>query len=248
MTKFLAELRHQARRAGENAILTLLLALLGTGLSILALLDNPISGAVVVGALLLAVGIFAAATAYTAGEGLYTYVEADDEWDIQDDGGQLAINTKRRKIKYLQDEVFAIRDYAWGTGTIGPAKVKAGPGRAVRDYTRDNRHHTIILLDGIRKRGNEDEFTIVREFKGSFVDPATESVQLDVLHTTDVVRSKIVFPAGRPPTRAWVTRKEGQVEVQDPLTPEPAGGGRQQIAWSRERPPRYAVFTIGWTW
>lgn len=127
--------------------------------------------------------------------------------------------------------------------------MQSGPGRAVHHYTRGNRRHSIILLDGIRKRDDEDEFTIKREFSGSFTDPESESVEVDVIHGTGRVETKVIFPSGRPPTSAWVTRREGEVETQEAtLTPEPAGGGRQQIAWSIDRPRRHSVFTISWNW
>lgn len=195
---------------------------------------------------MIAIGLLAGAAVVAAGEGLYTYVVARDERDICDAQGQRVVNTKHRTVKYLQDEVFAIRDYAWATGQVGGAVVKQGPGKAIKDYRRDNREHTIILLDGIRKRGNQDDFKLAREFIGSFVQD-TESVQIDVIHGTERIESTILFPATRPPTAAWVTMREGDVETQEQLTPQ-RSNGRQQISWSTEHPRRYALYTVSWNW
>lgn len=112
MKRLAVELRRWGRNAGHSATVTLLLAIFGAGLSLLALFENPTAGVIVVAALLLATGVFAGFAVYAAGEGLYSYVKTNDVWDIEDPTGQLVVNTRERKVRYLQDEVFAIRDYA----------------------------------------------------------------------------------------------------------------------------------------
>lgn len=232
---------------GRSVVVTFALAVLGIALGVLAAFDNPVAGAVVLGALILAFGIAAAGAVIAAGEGLYEYTHAEDVWDIEDRDAHTVTLTKTRTVKYLQNEVFAIRDFAWGTGAVSGAQVIEGPGDAVHDYTRDEQEHTIILLDGIRgRRSDPDHFKFRRVFADSFPD-RTESVVAEVVNATGRIAVTVRFPPDRPPTSAWLTRREAGIVEEEPIVPRPSGG-RQQVTWTTDRPRRFASYRIYWKW
>ncbi len=81
--------------------------------------------------------------------------------DLTDNAGRTAIYTKRQQVTFLQDNVFAIQDQAWGDGDIFAA-YRCSPGVAVDRYKEGYRWKILISLRGSRNRGERDEFVIER--------------------------------------------------------------------------------------
>lgn len=59
--------------------------------------------------------------------GLYEAISDESEWDIHDASGTEAVLTRTRRLHFLQNGVFAIRDYAWGDGDV-LADYQCSPG------------------------------------------------------------------------------------------------------------------------
>ena len=53
-----------------------------------------------------------------ANEGIYETLEYESTLEIQNRKGTKAIFNKRKKIRYLQDNISAYQDYGWGDGKI----------------------------------------------------------------------------------------------------------------------------------
>jgi hypothetical protein len=51
-------------------------------------------------------------------EGVYEVLDYESTLEILDREGKLAIFKKLKKIRYLQDNIIAFQDYAWGDGKI----------------------------------------------------------------------------------------------------------------------------------
>lgn len=62
--------------------------------------------------------------------GLYKVLEYEVQLELVDPQGEVAIYRKRQRVRFLQDNVFAILDQAWGDGDIF-ADYKCSPGVAV---------------------------------------------------------------------------------------------------------------------
>ena len=65
--------------------------------------------------------------------------------DLTDAGGNTAIYTKRQQVTFLQNNVFAIQDQAWGDGNIF-ADYKCSPGVAVDRFKEGYRWKILILV------------------------------------------------------------------------------------------------------
>jgi len=50
--------------------------------------------------------------------GLYEVLEYESTLELKDQGGKRATFKKREKVRYLQDNVIAYQDQAWGDGEI----------------------------------------------------------------------------------------------------------------------------------
>ncbi len=50
--------------------------------------------------------------------GMYEVLEYESTLELKDRGGKRATSKKREKVRYLQDNVIAYQDQAWGDGEI----------------------------------------------------------------------------------------------------------------------------------
>ena len=222
--------------------------LVGLGLGLVAFLKDPLPAAVVAAAFVVAVALFARSVQALDESygGLYKFLESRDSWALEE-GGAKATNTKTRKVEYLQDEVFALRDYAWASGQVGPCRVIEGEARAVSPYDRDGFKHTIVLLDETRRRGDRDDLKIEWSFTNSFPQE-TEWVQVDVVHETVQLAIEVFFPLDRPPHKAWLLERVGGQETRSGLPIETESDGRHRVRHTYLNPPRGSAFTISWAW
>ena len=229
--------------------MTLVLALLSIVLGVLPLVGEPKAGIPVFAAALIALALFGTYVLYLRDRygGLYRIIEDSDLWDLHGTKGRDATMTKTRRLSYLQSGVFAIRDYAWGTGEIRPSKVADGPGIAVYPYRDGQRENSIILLNHPADRDDEHVFKIERKFEGSFTEQL-ESVQADVLHETAKLTVTVLFSLDRQPSRAWLTCRLGDHEENEDLTLLGGPNGRMMITRSFDNPQQFALFTLNWEW
>jgi len=70
-------------------------------------------------------------------------LEYESTLELKDRGGKRAIFKKREKVRYLQDNVIAYQDQAWGNGEI-LIDYRCSPGTAYVEHT----HLTMRLLNG----------------------------------------------------------------------------------------------------
>jgi hypothetical protein len=59
--------------------------------------------------------------------GLYEAISDESGWDIHSASGTEAVLTRTRRLHFLQNGVFAIRDYAWVAGDV-LADYECSPG------------------------------------------------------------------------------------------------------------------------
>lgn len=184
---------------------------------------------------------------HTSPEGLLEILEYESTLELRDTRGRRAHLKKRERIKFLQDNVIAFQDYAWGSGDV-LADYKCTPGFKVDHYLEGGRWNILISLRETKNRGNVQDFYIERTLKNTFVEDEV-CWQIEMQHQTRLVKLQVIFPEKRhcrkaaviERTRERTTHLESKNFV---LLPD----GRQLLSWENMEPRRFETYTIQWTW
>ena len=177
----------------------------------------------------------------------YTILEYEACLELVDAKGKEAVATKREKVKFLQNNVIAYRDVAWGEGDIF-ADYRCSPGVAVDRYKEGHRYQILISLRETKHRGEITEFHIRRTIRDGFLRPI-ESFQHDVSHQMAFARMSVVFPKTRLPKEVVVIEQNSTRTMR--LGPEHEillPDGRLQVAWQPRKPRLFESYIIRWTW
>lgn len=110
--------------------------------------------------------------------GSYEVLDYETTLELFDPEGKLAKYTKHQKVQFLQDNVIAFQDQAWGDGEIF-AEYKCSPGYPVDTYRDGNKYRVLISLRETKNRGDIEEFHIERTITDGFMRP-TEDYQVDI--------------------------------------------------------------------
>lgn len=106
--------------------------------------------------------------------------------ELKDPEGRKALVSKRERVKYLQNNIIAFQDQAWGDGKILQS-YECTPGIPVDKYRSGYKTHILISLRGIKNRGDIDEFKIRWGISWGFLS-LTGFLATDVDHKTDAVK------------------------------------------------------------
>ena len=96
--------------------------------------------------------------------GMYEILDCSSLLDIHDASGEEATLTRREVIRFLQDNVVVIHDYAWGDGELF-AEYQCRPRVPVDFYQDSSKWNILISLRETKNRGDELDFRIEREIK-----------------------------------------------------------------------------------
>jgi hypothetical protein len=182
-----------------------------------------------------------------ATEGTYEVLEYSIRLELKDPEGKKAIVRKQEKVKYLQNNIIAFQDQAWGDGKI-LQNYQCKPGVPVDKYRSGYKTHILISLREVKNQGDIDEFNIQWGVSRGFLSP-TGFWGTDVDHRTASIKVEVVYPKSRPPMKASVLEKNLQrvsVISQDHLIQLP--DGRWQLAWEQPKPRRYEQYILRWKW
>lgn len=178
-------------------------------------------------------------------DGLYEALSHDATLELLDAQGHRAIIRKLQTVRYLQDNIIAYQDQAWGDGKI-LLDYQCEPGFAVDRYTIGQRTHLLISLRGSRKRGDTDTFQISWEVHDGFPF-GKEQWTTTISHHTQMLRSHVIFPAERRPIKVWTQQQQSQRQVQQDSI-ERLLDGRWKVCWEVKRPKRHDSYIIKWIW
>lgn len=84
--------------------------------------------------------------------GMYEILDYDSTLEIVDPKGEKAVLTRREVVRFLQDNVVAIHDHAWGDGKLF-AKYSCQPGVPVDFYEDGSKYNVLISLRETKNRG-----------------------------------------------------------------------------------------------
>ncbi len=167
--------------------------------------------------------------------------------DLLDASGRTAVYTKRQRVTFLHDNVFAIQDQAWGDGNIF-ATYRCSPGVAVDRFKEGYRWKILISLRGTRNRGDTDDVTIERTITGGFMKPIG-NLQTQVDHPTQELTMSAIFPAGRFPKSVTLIEqnaKRTHILGNENIARLPQG--RIQYYWHVMKPHLYESYILRWEW
>ena len=179
--------------------------------------------------------------------GLYEVLDYEATLELEDPEGKRAIFRKREKVRYLQDNVIAYQDQAWGDGEILLDHC-CTPGTPVDRYRSGYKTCVLISRRGVKNKEDVDEFNIEWGIRQGFLR-RTEQWETHVTHRTRRLKINVVFPKSRPPRsttlieqsrqRSYSLGKSAQVELPD---------GRWLVAWDTRRPRLHENYVIQWKW
>ncbi|MFW6116851.1 MAG: hypothetical protein ACOC6F_03910, partial [bacterium] len=89
--------------------------------------------------------------------GLYEVLEYESTLELRDCEGKTAIFTKREKVRYLQDNVIAYQDQAWGDEE-SLLDYRCTPGTPVDRYRSGYKTYILISRREVKDKGDVDEF------------------------------------------------------------------------------------------
>lgn len=179
--------------------------------------------------------------------GMYEILEYDSTLKIVDPKGKKAVLTRREVIRFLQDNVVAVHDHAWGDGQLF-AKYQCQPGVPVDFYEDGSRYNVLISLRETKNRGEIIELWIERVIRDGLLK-RQEWFETEIDHLMKELKLAIVFPKTRPCRRATLTRRSTNKttllsQSHFALLPD----GRLQLTWKTRCPKLHDRYTIKWTW
>ena len=179
--------------------------------------------------------------------GLYEVLEYESTLELLDTTGKLACFSKRQQVRYLQNNIIAYQDQAWGDGEI-LVNYRCSPGEPVDRYRLGHKTLILISLREIKQRGDIDEFNIQWEMKNGFRQ-SQESWETEISHTTRKAKIQVIFPQERPPTRAIfveASRQLGKIALNENRHQLP--DGRWLVTWDIDHPRLNERYILKWSW
>src|SRR5258708_4634870 len=180
-------------------------------------------------------------------EGMYQVLEHEAVLDLKDIKGKKAVYTKRQKVRFLQDNIIAYQDQAWGDGHIF-ADYKCSPGVPVDRYQDGYRWRILISLRQTKNHDDIEEFHIERTITDGFVRDI-EPFQTQIDHQTKKLSISVVFPAKRLPNEVLlIEQNTTRTMALGPEYRSMLPDGRQQVTWQTDKPRLFEAYILRWTW
>ena len=129
--------------------------------------------------------------------GLYEVLEYEAALELGDPEEKSAAFKKREKVRYLQDNIIAYQDQAWGDGEI-LLDYRCTPGTPVDRYRSGYKTYVLISRREVKNKGDVDEFNIEWGIRQGFLR-RTEWWETHVTHRTRRFKINVIFPKSRPP-------------------------------------------------
>lgn len=179
--------------------------------------------------------------------GLYEVLDYRTELELLDTKGRKAVFRKAQNVRFLQNNVIAYYDTAWGDGDIF-ADYKCSPGRMVDRFQDGYRYNILISLRETKRRGDKATISIERMVKDGFTEP-DQVFQTDIDHRTRKLSMNVIFPKTRLPTKILLTQMNKK-DMFDLGTEhrETLADGRVRYTWNCGNPALFESYIIRWSW
>lgn len=177
----------------------------------------------------------------------YRILDYDATLELTGSRGKSAVFSKQEHVQFLQDDVQAIEDFAWGGGKV-LVDYNCAPGVVVDRYQEGDRWKILISLREAKKRGEMETFYIQRRLVNVFTK-REGWWQVEMRHQTDRIRLSIIFPRARHLHRAiLVERTRNRTVTLDGKFWSDLPDGRRLLTWETNQPRRYEIYTFKWQW
>ena len=181
------------------------------------------------------------------GNGMFEILEYEAALELLDVRGERAHFRKRLRVRFLQDNVIAFQDYAWGDGEIF-LQYRCAPGKIVDRYREGGRWNVLISLRETKNAGDVEEFHVERKLRGSFLS-GEGWWETSLRHRARNVQVSVLFPAARPCKGAvLIERHHGKATPLDTKAVETLPDGRQRLTWQSDNVKRFETYMLQWRW
>lgn len=180
-------------------------------------------------------------------EGVYEVLDYETVLELKDERGEKAVVKKREKVRYLQNNIYAFQDQAWGDGRI-LIDYRCSPGTPVDCYRVGYKNIILISLREVKNIGDIDEFNIDWKIKRGFLS-STGFWATEISHRTKQIKVHIIFPRTRPPMKVILIEKNRQKNIKlgkDYVKKLP--DGNWEVSWERSQPRLYEQYLLNWEW
>jgi len=179
-------------------------------------------------------------------KGLYEVLEYESTLELKDRERNEATFRKREKVRYLQDNVIAYQDQAWGDGEI-LLNYRCTPGTPVDRYRSGYNTYILISKREVKDKGDVDEFNIEWGIRDGFLRQA-EKWETHVTHRTKRLRINVVFSRTRPPQHTVLIEGNRQRSHDLGKRAQVLPHGRWRVSWETHRPHLYENYVLQWEW
>jgi hypothetical protein len=167
--------------------------------------------------------------------------------ELQDTKGKRAIIKKRKKVRYLQNNIIAYQDYGWGDGEQF-LNYRAKPGIKVDQYKMGYKTYILLSLREVKDRGDVDEFHVQWKIRNGFLKP-DGFWETDVSSRTKQMKVNMIYPKDRPPYNIrLVEHNLRRTRTLGDSSKKQLPDGRWQVTWETSKPRLYEHYILRWDW
>ncbi len=180
-------------------------------------------------------------------DGMYEVLDYETTLELHDRKGKRATVRKREKVRYLQDNIIAYQDQAWGDGDI-LLNYRCTPGTPVDFYRPGRKTYILVSLREVKNQGDIDEFNFEWGISNGFLR-VKEIWETEVRHRTKQLKIQVIFPKERPPMSVSLVEDTRQrTHALDKKAKTRLPDGRWLVSWETHRPKLHEIYTIKWEW
>ena len=179
--------------------------------------------------------------------GMYEVLDYESTLEIFDIEGKEAVFSKTEEVKFLQNNIIAFQDQAWGDGKI-LIDYQCSPGIPVDFYRSGHKTHILVSLRNVKQKDDQTKFNIQWKIKNGFLK-SYGFWATDINHFTQKMKINIIFPKDRPPLKIMTVesnRKRSKGLPKEKLTQLP--DKRWQVSWEKQNPRLHDHYILKWEW
>ena len=179
--------------------------------------------------------------------GMYEVISYDSTLEILDIKGKEAVFTKTEEIRFLQDNIIAFQDQAWGDGKI-LLDYQCSPGVPVDFYRNGHKTHVLISFREVKNKDDQLTMNIQWKIKDGFLtnDGYWGTA---IIHSTRKLKVRIIFPRNRVPHQIQLINPNHKIETdfkKENLLQLP--DKHWQVTWEKKNPKINQNYLIKWEW
>ena len=179
--------------------------------------------------------------------GMYEVLEYHSILELKDEEGRQAKFSKVEIVRFMQNNIIAIQDQAWGYQK-DVTNYQCSPGIPVDVYSSGHKTFVVISLREVKSKNDEEQFNLQWDLQGKPI--GTHGLwDTYIENYTTIMTQKIIFPEKRPPIRLWVVegKQKKHIELNKNKLTQLADR-RWQVFWIKKNPRLYETYTIKWEW